>query len=219
MLSVRVSGGMPEKNAETCLGQHGRICLPLPGSPCQCRRAWQENKRGKSTVIVSLTAKRRRSRSHGREDLLVQPSTVGELLPMVAADQLEGMSVGIAEIETLVVFSPMDTAFNGNTVLGEVRLPLAHLCCLDGESDMHGPGAIVRRKDASRHCCWLQRGLFFEEQKNLVICHLQSAEPILLLEDDGKAEELTVPFGRTIKIGHIETSFENSACRRYHNRF
>ena len=82
--------------------------------------------------------------------------SVGELLPMVAADQLEGMSVGIAEVETLVVFSPVDTAFNGNTVRGEVHLPLAHLCCLDGESDMHGPGAIVRRKDASRHCCWLQ---------------------------------------------------------------
>jgi hypothetical protein len=32
-----------------------RICLPLPGSPCQCRRAWQENtKGGKSTVIVPL---------------------------------------------------------------------------------------------------------------------------------------------------------------------
>ena len=60
----------------------------------------------------------------GREGLLVQPSTIGELLPMVAADQLEGMSVGIAEVETLVVFSPMDTAFNGNTVLGEVHLPL-----------------------------------------------------------------------------------------------
>jgi hypothetical protein len=87
------------------------------------------------------------------------------------------MSVGIAEVETLVVFSPVDTAFNGNTVLGEVHLPLTHLYCLDGESDMHGAGAIVRRKDASRHCCWLQRGLFFEEQKNLVICHLQRAKP------------------------------------------
>jgi len=138
---------------------------------------------------------------------------------MVAADQLEGMSVGIAEVETLVVFSPVDTAFNGNTVLGEVHLPLTHLYCLDGESDMHGAGAIVRRKDASRHCCWLQRGLFFEEQKNLVICHLQRAEPILLLEDYGKAEELTVPFCRTIKIGHIEASFENSACCRYHDGF
>jgi hypothetical protein len=30
----------------------------------------------------------------------VQPSTVSELLPMVAADQLEGMTVGIAEVET-----------------------------------------------------------------------------------------------------------------------
>jgi hypothetical protein len=66
---------------------------------------------------------------------------------MVAADQLEGMSVGIAEVETLVVFSPVDTAFNGNTALGEMHLPLAHLCCLHGESDMHGPGAIVRRKN------------------------------------------------------------------------
>src|SRR5215472_12702502 len=93
---------------------------------------------------------------------------------MVAADQLERMSVGIAEVETLVVFSPVDTAFNGNTVLGEVHLPLANLCCLDGESDMHGPGAIVRRKDASRHCCRLQRGPFFEEQKNLVTCQLQA---------------------------------------------
>ena len=63
------------------------------------------------------------------------------------------MSVGIAEVETLVVFSPMHTAFNGNTVLREVHLPLAHLCCLDGETDMPGPGAIVRRKDASRQCC------------------------------------------------------------------
>ena len=138
---------------------------------------------------------------------------------MVAADQLEGMSVGIAEVETLVVFSPVDTAFNGNTVLGEVHLPLAHLRRLDGESDMHGPGAIVRRKDASRHYCWLQRGFFFEEQKNLVLCHLQRAKSILVLEDDGKAEELKVPFGRATKIGHIETSFDNSACRRCHNRF
>jgi len=24
-----------------------RICLPLPGSPCQCRRAWRENTKGK----------------------------------------------------------------------------------------------------------------------------------------------------------------------------
>ena len=55
---------------------------------------------------------------------------------MVATDQLEGMSVGIAEVETLVVFSPVDTAFNGNTVLGEVHLPLTYLCCLDSESDM-----------------------------------------------------------------------------------
>ena len=36
---------------------------------------------------------------------------------MVAADQLQGMSVGIAEVETLVVFSPVDTAFNGNSGL------------------------------------------------------------------------------------------------------
>jgi hypothetical protein len=85
-----------------------------------------------------------------RAGLLVQSSTISELLPMVATDQLEGMSVGIAEVETLVVFSPVDTAFNGNTVLGEVHLPLTYLCCLDGESDMHGAGAIVRRKDASR---------------------------------------------------------------------
>ena len=27
------------------------------------------------------------------DDLLVQPSTVGDLLPMVAVDQLEGMTV------------------------------------------------------------------------------------------------------------------------------
>jgi len=62
---------------------------------------------------------------------------------MVAADQLEGVSVGIAEVETLVVLSPADTAFNGNTVPGEVHLPLSHLRCLDGESDMYGPGAVV----------------------------------------------------------------------------
>jgi hypothetical protein len=36
-------GGMPEKNAETCFDKMERICLPLPGSPCQCRRAWREN--------------------------------------------------------------------------------------------------------------------------------------------------------------------------------
>src|SRR6516165_9112486 len=84
---------------------------------------------------------------------------------------------------------------------------------------MHGGGAIEWRKDASRYCCFLQRSLFFEEQKNLVLCHLQRAELILLLEDDGKAEDLTVPFGRTINIGHIETSFDNSACCRYHNGF
>src|ERR1700745_796519 len=117
---------------------------------------WRENeKAGDSTLFVS-SPKSARHETAGREDLLVQPSTVGEFLPMVAADQLEGMPVGIAEVETLVVFSPMHTAFNGNTGLRAVHFPRAHLCCLDGESDMHGSGAIVRRKDASRHCCWLQ---------------------------------------------------------------
>jgi hypothetical protein len=62
-----------------------------------------------------------------------------------------------------------------------IRLPLAKTI-----PTMHSPGAIVRRKDASRHCCWLQRGLFFEEQKNLVLCHLQRAASIFVLEDDGK---------------------------------
>jgi hypothetical protein len=29
-------GNLPRDNTE-------RICQPLPGSPCQCRRAWREN--------------------------------------------------------------------------------------------------------------------------------------------------------------------------------
>jgi hypothetical protein len=128
-----------------------RICLPpLVKDPAQC------GGRMKQQGFYLSRPKGARNETAGREDLLVQPSTVGEFLPMVAVDQLEGMPVRIAEVETLVVFSPMHTAFNGNTVLREVHFPLAHLCCLDGESDMHGPGAIVRRKDASRHCCWLQ---------------------------------------------------------------
>jgi hypothetical protein len=30
------------ENAETCFDKMERICLPLPGNPCQCRRAWRE---------------------------------------------------------------------------------------------------------------------------------------------------------------------------------
>jgi hypothetical protein len=48
-------GGMPEKNAETCFEKMERICLPLPVSPCQCRRVRRENtKGGKSIVTVPL---------------------------------------------------------------------------------------------------------------------------------------------------------------------
>jgi hypothetical protein len=62
---------------------------------------------------------------------------------MVTADQFEGMSVGIAEVETLVVFSSVDTAFNGNAVLGEVHLPLADLCRLDRELFDHLKPEII----------------------------------------------------------------------------
>lgn len=136
---------------------------------------------------------------------------------MVAADQLEEVTVGIAEVQTLVVFSPVDAAFNGNTMLDKVHLPLAHLRCLHGKSDMHGSGAIVWRNDASGICYWFQGGLFFEEQKNLVLRHSQCAHPIPLLEHDGKAEDLTVPFCCSVKIRHIKASFDYSAGFRYHN--
>jgi hypothetical protein len=88
----------------------------------------------------------------------VQPSTVGELLPMAAADQLEGMSVGIAEVETLVVFSPMDAAFNGNTVLGESishwsasAVWMAKAICIGPEPSCGGstpPGVVVGFSEA-----------------------------------------------------------------------
>ena len=133
---------------------------------------------------------------------------------MVAADQLKDVTVGIAEVQTLVVLSPVDAAFNDNTVLDEVHLPFAHFCCLHGKSDMHGSRAIVWRNDTSGSCYRRQGGLFFEEQKDLVLCYSQRAGPIPLLQHYGKAEDLTVPFCRSIKIGHIETGFDNSAdCR------
>ena|SRR6516165_2945255 len=137
---------------------------------------------------------------------------------MITADQLEGVTVWIAEVEALVVSSPVDAAFNGNAVLGKMRLPVVHFRRLHGKSDMHGPGAIVRRNGASRDHRWRQRALLFEEEKNLVLGYLQRPEPIVL-EDTGKAEDLAVPVCSAINISDIKASFDNSACCRNHEGF
>ena len=134
---------------------------------------------------------------------------------MITADQLEGVTVWIAEVEALVVSSPVNAAFNGNAVLGKMRLPVVHFRRLHGKSDMHGPGAIVRRNGASRDHRWRQRALLFEEEKNLVLGYLQRPEPIVL-EDTGKAEDLAVPVCSAINISDIKASFDNSACCRNH---
>ena len=53
-----------------------RICLPLPGSPCQCRYAWREDtKDGKCTVIVPLGRFRSdwSHRSHRPHEVRISP--------------------------------------------------------------------------------------------------------------------------------------------------
>ena len=65
-----------KKNAETCFDKMERICLPLPGSPCQCRRAWREDtKDGKCTVIVPLGRFRSdwSHRSHRPHEVRISP--------------------------------------------------------------------------------------------------------------------------------------------------
>src|SRR6516162_11248995 len=74
----------PRKNGWTCFDKVERICLPLVKDPAQCAV------RMKQQGFYLNRPKGVRNETAGREDLLVQPSTDGELLPMVAADQLEG---------------------------------------------------------------------------------------------------------------------------------
>jgi hypothetical protein len=92
-----------------------------------------------------------------------------------------------------------------------VFFPFVRLCGSHGESDVRWTRAIVRGKDSSGQRGWMQRRPFFEEEKNLVICHLKGTEAILVLKDDGKAEDPAVPFRRPVYICHIETRFDDSA--------
>lgn len=88
---------------------------------------------------------------------------------MVAANQFDRMSVRVTEIETLVVLSPADPAFDCDVVRGQVCRPLLRIHRSHRESDMRWPGAIMWGDDSFGSRYRLQGRPLFKEQKDLVV--------------------------------------------------
>src|ERR1700733_4772123 len=129
------------------------------------------------------------------------------------------MIVEIAEIEALIVFSPIHTTFNADSMRAQVLFPLFCFCGPHSKSNMRRPRAIVRRKHTAWHHYGTQRCPLLEKQEDLLLSYMQCTKPVALLKDDREAKDLPVPFSRPVNVGDIDAVFDNSARRGRHASF